>query len=378
MAFITDSPKSTPHVTLFLGAGASRFAGYYTFRAFDHLLLNPHHRAKEGLPELDRDTERFLSEVRQALTDISRPATHDNYLWLLNNYRDFCTKFKTHQGVQRRFERIYSQILPFSDTIQHVMSTITHTTLQHYSAQRPISPAAMEVRTFYRRIAQLNSVRSPHLSLFTTNYDLFLDTLLSPLPQDQEVLPIITGVPDPAQEGDRWNPALFSQSESGIFLYRLHGCVAWFYHGPDDPKVYYHRAFSGHDWEKNLCVMFPGKEIYPGNDPHGFAFQRLYHAFLSSTVLAFIGFSFRDDDVVQSFLAASAARQKPVRLVLVDPYFTEQDLFKAFEDCTARMTLPFRVPTSSEVRCLDVEFGNRGSSELILQLLNEEVRNGSA
>jgi hypothetical protein len=124
--------------------------------------------------------------------------------------------------------------------------------------------------------------------------------------------------------------------------------------------------------------MFPGKEIYPGNDPHGFAFRKLYHSFYSSTVVTFIGFSFRDDDVVHSLLASNAARRKPVRLVVVDPHFTEGDLFKAFAESATRMTLPSRIPAPSEVCCLGIEFGEQGSCDEIVQYINQEVHNGQA
>jgi hypothetical protein len=362
---------------IFLGAGASQFAGYLTFRTFDRLLLDPHTRAKAGLPALAPDTERFLGEVSQALKAIPRPTTHDNYLWLLNNYRDFCKKFKTHAGVQRRFDKIHAQISPFSDTIQYVMDAITYTTLHHYGAQRNIESTGNEVREFYFRVAELNSPLSPYLPIFTTNYDLLLEALLRPLPQDAQAIPLVTGIPNITQEGATWSPKPFYQCKSGIHLHRLHGCVAWFYHGPADPHVYYHQVSPDLDWKNNLCVMFPGREIFPGKDPHGFAFRRLYGSLLSSTVVAFIGFSFRDDDVVHSFLAANAARRYPLRVIVADPYMTKDDILKALEDSATRTTLPFRVPTSEQVRCSDVNFGSLGSCDKILRLIKEELSNGS-
>lgn len=374
---LNDTSNGASHAVLFLGAGASQFAGYFTFRNFDRLLLSPYVRANAGLPVLDPDIERFLGEVRQALIDIPRPTTHDNYLWLLNNYKDFCTKFKTHAGVQRRFDKIHAQITPFSDTIEHVMDAITYTTLQHYGTQRPLDSAANEVRAFYLRLAELNFPGSPHLQIFTTNYDLLLENLLSPLPDDEQTIPLVTGIPNSTQEGGCWSSELFSQSKLGIHLHRLHGCVAWFYHGSIDPNVYHHQLSPSLDWKSNLCVMFPGREIFPGKNPHGFAFRKLHEAFLSSTLVAFIGFSFRDDDVVHSLLAANAARQRPLRLVVVDPHLTEDDLFRALEDATTRLTLPFRIPTLNQVRFSDVDFGSPGSCEPVLQLIKEELTNGN-
>ena len=257
-------PSSGPRAIAFLGAGASQFVGYYTFRTFDRLLLSPHVRAENGLPELDSDTERFMGEVRLTLQSIGRPTTHDNYLWLLNNYRDFCVKFKTHAGVQRRFERIHAQIAPFSDAIQHLNGVITRTTLQHYGSDRSLPHEAEEVCDFYRRLARLNSLDNPELRIFTTNYDLLLERLLSSASEGAEHIQLVNGFRGLTQERERWTSALFAESGGGIHIYRLHGCVAWFYHGLTDPDVYFHRRFEDLDWSSNLCAMFPGREIYPG------------------------------------------------------------------------------------------------------------------
>ncbi|MCP4602824.1 MAG: hypothetical protein GY847_20290 [Proteobacteria bacterium] len=377
MASSSDSRKSSPLVTIFLGAGASQFAGYFTFRTFDRLLLSPHLRASHGLPEIDPDIERFLDEVRQALRNIRRPITHDNYLWLLNNYRDFCVKFHTHGGVQRRFESIFSQIQPFSDTIRAVIDAITYTTFRHYGSPYALDSKGEEVREFYLEISKLNFAKSTHLPIFTTNYDLLLETLLRPSTNDEEQVPLVTGIDNLTQEDARWSSDLFSQSTLGIHLYRLHGCVGWFYHGPEDQNIYFHRPSPDFDWEtlnSNLCVMFPGREIYPGRDPHGFAFRNLFEAFLSSTIVIFIGFSFRDDDVVHSFLAANAARRRPMRLVVVDRYLNESDVFGALEDSTTRMTVPFQIPVSDQMRFSEVKFGEPGSCKEVLRLIKKELQ----
>jgi hypothetical protein len=367
-----NASLTTPKVALFLGAGASQFAGYFTFRTFDRLLLSPHVRAKQGLHELAPDIQRFLEEVRQALLDISRPTTHDNYLWLLNNYRDFCIKFKTHAGVQHRFRKIDDQILPFSDTIKNVMDEITHTTLHHYAAERSPSEAK-EVREFYLRVAQINFSHNSHLPVFTTNYDLLLETLLCCHSQTDEAIPLITGIPDCTREGAQWNSELFSQSKLGIQLYRLHGSVAWFYHGAPDPNIYFHRNSADQDWKNNLCVMFPGREIFPGKNPHGHAFRKLHHTFLSSSVIVFIGFSFRDDDVVHSLLAANAARHQPVKIIVADPYLNQKDVIDTLKDSTTRMTFPYLMPDANQMRFLDIEFGKPESCDLLLHFIEKEL-----
>ena len=77
---------------LFLGAGASQFAGYHTFRRFGDLITDRVVRHQEKLPEQSDETPRLIESLNQALRDMHRPTTHDNYLWLLTDYHTFCGK----------------------------------------------------------------------------------------------------------------------------------------------------------------------------------------------------------------------------------------------------------------------------------------------
>lgn len=63
----TDGQHSEAQVVLFLGAGASAFAGYHTFETFPDLLLNDGIRKDEGLAPMPPKVGGFLHEVSETL-----------------------------------------------------------------------------------------------------------------------------------------------------------------------------------------------------------------------------------------------------------------------------------------------------------------------
>lgn len=72
-----EHPGATPKIVLFLGAGASYFAGYHTFATFPSLLFTPDVRSKEGLPAIERRVEEILKEIEASLKSRREPTTHD-------------------------------------------------------------------------------------------------------------------------------------------------------------------------------------------------------------------------------------------------------------------------------------------------------------
>ena len=76
-------------VILFLGAGASHFAGYKTFVTFPQLLFEKELREQEGIPPLPINSERILIAIRDSLIKNNKATTHDNFLWRLDAYTQF-------------------------------------------------------------------------------------------------------------------------------------------------------------------------------------------------------------------------------------------------------------------------------------------------
>ena len=231
-----DEPNSSfTGTAVFLGAGSSDFAGYQTFRTFGDLMLDPLLRYRKGLPSLSPETPNLIREIHEALKNMGRPTTHDNYLWLLTNYRDFCTKFATHSGLLRRFPRISNEIRSFDDTMAVATMDITRTTYLHYSSSQSNLPTGAEVVTLYEDLARRNNPRKPFLPIFTTNYDLLLEDLFTGS-SSHGSLPLVNGIPGITREDQYWTQAEYA-SRYGIHLYRVHGCAGWFYAYSGNPNL---------------------------------------------------------------------------------------------------------------------------------------------
>ncbi|HTS16704.1 MAG TPA: hypothetical protein VMP11_03955 [Verrucomicrobiae bacterium] len=134
--------RTTPRAILFLGAGASQFAGYCTFQSFDTLFLDPNVRQAEKLPPVQDTTLELMRELRSSLENQRppRPVTHDNYLWLLNKYREFCDTYYKGDSVSTRVGNRADHLGSIIDRFQHHIDTtigdITNTTIHHYSMNR--------------------------------------------------------------------------------------------------------------------------------------------------------------------------------------------------------------------------------------------------
>jgi SIR2-like domain len=355
---------------LFLGAGASQFAGYHTFRRFGELITDPAVRLSEGLPHQSDETPRLIESLNQALRDMHRPTTHDNYLWLLTDYHTFCGKFDTHSGLQTRFPRIRDEIHAFDSTTVTVINDLTQTTYCHYSRQRDLGPIGQEVRSLYEELAISNSSAEPFLPVFTTNYDLLLEDLFNGKRDSSVAVPLINGITSRTRKGAKWSPSLYEKS--GVHLYRLHGCVGWF-RASDDPSttVLFERPASlDGDMLSRLCVMFPGRELQLGNDPHGYGFRRLYSYLLRCKRAVFIGFSFRDDDVMQILLAANAARKQPLFIRIIDPTITCGDVIENLRGASLRSPFMAAVPSSDTIECLRMDFGVTGCKQKVIEFLD--------
>jgi len=355
---------------LFLGAGASEFAGYKTFRDFGDLILDSVLRYKERLPEMSVDTPRLIAESRTALERMHRPATHDNYLWLLTDYHNFCGKFDTHAGLQARFPKIKDEVHSFDTASMTVINDLTKTTFCHYSRPRDTGTAGEEVKSLYEELAIQNKYNEPFLPIFTTNYDLLIEDLFTETRKASPRVPLVNGIPGRTRHGSKWTPKAYEAS--GIHLYRLHGCVSWF-KDPQSEQISFNRPdeISG-DLLSNLCVMFPGRELERGIDPHGFGFKTLYSSLLTCQKVLFIGFSFRDDDVMHILLAANASRKRPFRYLVIDPRIGPTEVLKNLRGAARRSAFRVQLPQETNISCLNLNFGKPNFKNTVLKFINHK------
>ena len=370
---MTRSKKPVkPRAIVFLGAGASQFVGYRTFQSFDDLFFDAHVREVEQLPPVRDSTLQLMRELRSSLEYQSKPVTHDNYLWLLNQYRQFCSTLSKGDSIRTRIgpqaDALCSAISPFDRDIGTAADDITTTTIHHYSHNRVAllktgdSNAAkklLEVRDFYVALARYNNATHPYLPVFTTNYDMLLEDMW----QDPDIgfggIPYVNGITGVTSEQGVWNATTYAKYQcTGIHYYRLHGCACWLYHVYGNETIFYHRQDILEKEPGSLCAMFPGREIFRGKNPHARAFHALYDSMVSCEFIIFVGFSFRDDDVMHLLLAANASRQgRRLKLVVVNPGMNPGRVKAELQEASTRSQFPVAIPHSDDIIHFEQRFG---------------------
>ena len=177
-----------------------------------------------------------------------------------------------------------------------------------------------------------------------------------------------------------WNKNVYKEGVSNkksLSVFRLHGCVAWYYQEPlsdfsvefsvqvlDDIRNYFDR----------LCVMYPGKDTLIGRDPHAYSFENLYDVCYESSKLVFIGFSFRDPDVVS--VVFNAIRQslkgrsdKKVKIVIVDPSLDKDYFIQRLKSLQQHIPIPLEINNDKlDVKVIRSEFSPK--EENINTILN--------
>ena len=368
-----------PRVALYLGAGASQFAGYRTFADFPVLLFNQSVRETEQLPPLPDAAARLLYEIKVVLESRDGWTTHDRFLWRLNEYQQILNLNLTDPAIQPFLRDASRQLYDLSCCVTAAVNVMAQTTVRHYSSNRvalarQASPAVysnmQRAHGLYMQIAELNST-SRCLPIFTTNYDMFLEDLCQAFgsPCDGRA-PLANGLPHFGEDGDTWRP-LTCEGDcrccSILQYYRLHGCASWFYAQPGDPNVYFHRKDAHTKPISNLCAMYPGLERERGAGPHGHGFRALYRVLQMCDLLVFIGFSFRDDDVMHVLLKALAERQGRLRLLIVDSAYGKHNVASRLEEAARRSTFPTEVPDDGCIEALKLRYGvDTGFDEEIL------------
>jgi hypothetical protein len=217
-----------------------------------------------------------------------------------------------------------------------------------------------KVLSLYENIAELNGADAV-LPIFATNYDMLIEDLTSEFGGrgDRPVI-LANGISRQVQELATWDRQEYHLDNGDgclLKLHRLHGCACWFYHSQGDDKVYFHRRDAKFQPGDKLCAMYPGRETQIGIGPHGHSFHTFYQELQACELAIFIGFSFRDDDVMHILLKALAERKGKLRILVVDQLYTKADVKNKLADAATRMAFPARLPESEEIDSLTLSFG---------------------
>jgi hypothetical protein len=361
------SKKHAPRIILYLGAGASSFAGYHTFVDFPELLFNNDLRKVEGMPDLSPNSERILKAIRESLLRNNMATTHDNFLWRLDGYNQLL-RLNQIDDVLQEFLRENTRLYDLFICTEQAINQISASTVHHYSSNRVEKAKGSSSMTFenmrkvfflYRSLATLNETNNV-LPVFTTNYDMLLEDLTGEFGNQENLQTIlVNGIPGLTREMMTWNPRQYRSTVSTctLHLHRLHGCVCWFYHGTGDSNLYFHRWDAAQQQIDKLYAMYPGRETQVGIGPHGYSFRTFYQQLQSCDLVVFIGFSFRDDDVMHVLLKALAERRGKLKMLVIDRLYTKDDVINKLENASKRTTFPFHIPNGKEIESLTMNFG---------------------
>jgi hypothetical protein len=364
--------ESFPNILLYLGAGASSFANYRTFADFPLLLFDKKIRQAEQLPSLPPNAERLLGAIKDSLEKIDGWTTHDRFLWTLNEYQKLLDLNVSDLALQP-FLRAATQLYDLYICTTEAVNVMANTTIRHYSSNKVNDAKGnnlaafnnmQRVWSFYSELAKLNGPLSC-LPIFTTNYDMLIEDLYTEFSSPGANSKLVNGIANLDRDGGEWSSNLYAhtRSSSTFHLYRLHGCACWYYHQQGDSSVYCHRNNSSNMGVRNLCAMYPGLEHEKGAGPHGFGFRRFYNLLQKCKMIIFIGFSFRDDDVMHILLKALAERHDSLKILVVDKLYSSQNIQGRLKEGARRSTFPTYVPAIKEIEALTIDFGVKSGFE---------------
>lgn len=366
----TSNHTSEKKLCVFLGAGASSYGGYRTFLTFPHMFW-PTSTEPAKLNATDKERA-LLTSIRGELERKRKTNTLDNYLSSLNEYNIVLRSMFSDEELRKRFSDallFLARIEEMNQVVQRARTHILELTVEHYRSL-PSPRFYRNARYFYARLLEQFGL----VEVFTTNYDLVPEFLFTDLPMyrakssnvsvtyndhDTKITKALKDVLFQngfAEFGGSfsnfgcWQPNNYRipLDKKQIDVYRLHGCVAWYYKEIDDGAVEF--DMSALEDIRNsfnrICVMYPSKEQMKGNEPYTSSFLKLYRTCLEASTILAIGFSFRDIDVVSVMFNAIKQRAdagKKTKLVVVDPYIDKDILIDRLNDIKHQLTIPIAI-----------------------------------
>ncbi|KIX12466.1 hypothetical protein [Dethiosulfatarculus sandiegensis] len=386
-----DTPKKR-EVFLFFGAGASAAGGYKTFLTFPYMFWRS--PDSDGELQTNQKTYKLLEQIRDQLQRKNKALTLDQYLEMLDNYkRTLRNMFSDNQlrEVINQSRLSFSKAQNLNNTIERLRTNICSLTAYHYMAPPNEIDYLKRLRTFVNSLF-IND-KSTHVYIFTTNYDLVPEYAFSDnldlqqyankywqsanlnegnvwdngcFKSKNELYKFYNGfsnfrnaklgIKTPCKDifvdesiaGERiyWDSKSYKQgmesNENALFIMRLHGCVAWIYNDSKaiqpgkDNKVCFNLSnpvnIKRHF--ERLCVFYPGKETPIGKQPHALSFQIMSDLALKLRTITFVGYAFRDIDVVSvimNSLRDSLSIDKALKkeIILVNPAMTVDDFYNS-------------------------------------------------
>lgn len=287
-------------VALFLGAGASVFAGMPTTKEF----LKAHRFSMIGSPPKadgrDHDIWRFIGDiVERKYDDIEK--LYDG----VERAIDFCENQNCRPIVEQLVKGNNMDCATAADALKRLRSDIRERVRWSYHTGRSGKPChsdreimyvidgASDADVVYNAIwGVMKGAGADKFVVFTTNYDYVMELYA----EGSAGLILVNGFTQHRRADNVWTGEWNDPGEPALYLTKLHGSVSWYRDRenrvvePDIPKQ---------------SVAYHDTMIFPTEGPKGYAgepFTKLMERFRDEMkevgTLLVIGFSYRDEEIV--------------------------------------------------------------------------------
>jgi hypothetical protein len=214
-------------------------------------------------------------------------------------------------------------------------SYIRHAIIRQYRAVDPGKVAEVYKPLFDAIFTHLDAA-SHCLPIFTTNYDLAIETFCNNQYSDYE---LTDGMDDPVEREVCWKPWMYEwfkihRKVRHIALFKLHGSVNWMRLNSSNKIV---QALPMYDVidsdEYQNVIIYPAGNKVATVEPYLTAYKYLAKCCEHAKLVIVIGYSFRDYDTLASLLRAREVNEN-LHLILLSP-----DSFRVLESipCEDRM-----------------------------------------
>jgi len=197
------------------------------------------------------------------------------------------------------------------DIKEHITKTISDINSQVYSFYARL-PTEEELSNAWLPLLQQVLDTGDRIEIFTTNYDQVIEEAIDLIGKKADLPMISTGrvnAVQPYLDLSVWEESTqndYPKSKGGGLLTKLHGSIDW---SRDEGKIFVGTPlFSGE--HRRQVIIYPGYKGVVDQEPFKIFHEHFRRALSNSTILLFIGFSFRDpyiNDILLSSTSDSAS-----------------------------------------------------------------------
>lgn len=333
-------------ITLFLGAGASKFAGLPTTA---DLLLRLRDRLRKLQNESDRDKllQDYVEDIVDAKVYTDLEKLYDGVKTIIDmqanpNCEPIANGFQYHytKKFQYRAQNVDTVTTPkfippasassppqprslkyeeINNELDKLLGIIRYTILHSFDIKQDTHKSIVEMYDMVWEVIKRNG--TDKFQIFTTNYDTVMDTYATA--KGFETIDGF-GTPHELREDwtDEWSP---TTDKPPLYLAKLHGSIRWYRKGDTITKL---GGVSIRDAADDIMIApTEGAKRYD-DAPFSALMTRFRDALQDTDVLLVIGFSYRDREIVSNI---KDRLSKDMVLISVSPT-TDKDIHQHVSD----------------------------------------------